>query len=72
MIAIVHFATLVVTTVFAAGAAVLFNWLLLQGAFHLMRPATAKRIYAPVRNELRRSKLVRGTGELARAFATHR
>ena len=66
MMAMMHFATLVITTVFAAGAAVLFNWMLLQGAFHLMRPATARRIASPVRSEL-----VRGTGELARAFATH-
>jgi hypothetical protein len=67
MIAMMHFATLVVTTVFAGGAAVLFNWLLLRAALHLMRPATARRIGSPVRNEL-----VRGTGELARAFAGQR
>jgi hypothetical protein len=43
MIAILHFTTLVITTVFAAGAAALVNWLLLRAAFQLMRPATADR-----------------------------
>ena len=65
MIAILHFVTLVVTTVFAGATAVLFNWMLLRGAFHLMRPATARRI--PVRSEL-----VRGTVQLTRAFAGQR
>ena len=65
MIAMLHFATLVVTTMFAAAAAVAFHWLLLRAAFLMMRPATARRI--PVRTEL-----VRGTAELARAFAAHR
>ena len=65
MIAMMHFATLVITTVFAAGVAVLFNWLMLRAAFELMRPATARRVTTV------RSELVRGTGELARAFAVH-
>jgi hypothetical protein len=43
MIAILHFTTLVITTVFAAGAAALVNWLLLRASFQLMRPATASR-----------------------------
>ena len=43
MIAILHFTTLVITTLFAAGAAALVNWLLLRATFHLMRPATAGR-----------------------------
>jgi len=43
MIAILHFTTLVITTVFAAGAAALVNWLLLRATFQLMRPATASR-----------------------------
>jgi hypothetical protein len=43
MLAILHFITLVVTTLFAAAAAALVNWLLLRGTFHLMRPATAER-----------------------------
>ena len=44
MIAIAHFAGLVVTTLFAAAAAVLMDWLLLRAMFQLMRPATAKAI----------------------------
>lgn len=43
MMAIVHFTTLVITTLFAAGAAALVNWLLLRATFQLMRPATAGR-----------------------------
>ncbi len=47
MIAMLHFATLVVTTLFAAAAAVAFNWMLLRAMFVLMRPATARRVNAP-------------------------
>jgi hypothetical protein len=65
MIAMLHFATLVVTTLFAAAAAVALDWLLLRAMFVLMRPATARRVNAP-------SRLVRGTAQLARAYATHR
>jgi hypothetical protein len=65
MIAMLHFATLVVTTLFAAAAALALDWLLLRAMFVLMRPATARRVNAP-------SQLVRGTAQLARAYATHR
>jgi len=65
MIAMLHFATLVVTTLFAAAAAAALDWLLLRAMFVLMRPATARRVNAP-------SQLVRGTAQLARAYATHR
>jgi hypothetical protein len=65
MIAMLHFATLVITTMFAVTAAVLFNWLLLRATFYLMRPATARRTAL-------RTDLVRGTAQLTRAFATHR
>jgi hypothetical protein len=65
MIAMLHFATLVVTTMFAAAAAVAFHWLLLRATLLIMRPATARRIAG-------RTALVRGTAELARAFAVHR
>ena len=41
MIAIAHFAGLVLTTMFAAAAAVLLDWLLLRAMFQLMRPAAA-------------------------------
>ena len=43
MMAILHFTTLVITMVFAAGAAALVNWLLLRATFQLMRPATSGR-----------------------------
>jgi hypothetical protein len=65
MIAMLHFATLVVTTMFAAAAAVAFHWLLLRATFLMMRPATARRIS-------NRTDLVRGTAQLARAFSVHR
>jgi len=65
MIATLQFATLVITTMFAAGAAVGLQWLFLKAAFLMMRPATARRI--PVRTEL-----TRGTAQLARAYATQR
>ena len=65
MIAMLHFATLVATTLFAAAAAVALDWLLLRAMFVLMRPATARRVNAP-------SQLVRGTAQLARAYAAQR
>ena len=65
MIAMLEFATLVIATVFAAAAAIMLNWLLLKAAFLMMRPATARRISA-------RTELVRGTGQLARAFASQK
>jgi hypothetical protein len=43
MIGALHFITLVITTMFAAAAAVGLNWLLLQGTFRLMRPAATLR-----------------------------
>jgi len=60
-----HFATLVVTTLFAAAAAVAFNALLLRAMFVLMRPATAGRVNAPTR-------LLRETAQLARVYASDR
>jgi hypothetical protein len=65
MIAILQFATLVVTTLFAAAAAVAFNWVLLRSMFVLMRPATVRRVPATAR-------LVRGTVQLAKAYAAQR
>jgi hypothetical protein len=65
MIAMLHFATLVIATMFAVLAAVLLHWLLLRATFHLMRPATARQTAS-------RADLVRGTVPLARAFAPHR
>lgn len=65
MIAMLHFATLVVTTMFAVTAAVAIDWMLLRAMFVLMHPATARRqaLAAP---------LARGTAQLARAFAAQR
>ncbi len=65
MIAMLQFATLVITTMFAAAAAVGLHWLFLQAAFLMMRPATARRIPA-------RTELVHGTVRLARALASQR
>jgi hypothetical protein len=65
MIATLHFATLVVATLFAAAAAVVFNGLLLRAMFVLMRPATARRVNS-------RTQLATGTTQLARAYASHR
>ena len=62
MIATLHFATLVITTIFAATAAVAFHWMLLRAMFVLMRPAAAKRTTTG-------THLVRGTAQLARAYA---
>lgn len=66
MIAIAHFLGLVVTTLFAAAAAVLLDWIFLRAMFQLMRPATAKRAVAPRSNFA--SELVHGTREIARQF----
>ncbi len=65
MIAMLNFAALIITTMFAAAAAVGLNWLFLRAAFLMMRPATAQRI--PLRTEL-----VRGTAQLARAYSATR
>ena len=63
MIAMAHFAGLVITTILAAAAAVLLDWLFLKAMFHLMRPATAKVAKTP---PTLRSELVNGTRELVR------
>ncbi len=68
MIAIAHFAGLLVTTLFAAGAAVLLDWIFLRAMFQLMRPATAKAVVSSRSNF--GSELVQGTRELARQFGT--
>jgi hypothetical protein len=65
MIAMLQFATLVITTLFAVAAAAGLHWLFLKAAFRIMRPATALRI--PVHTEL-----VRGTAQLARVYAAQR
>ncbi len=65
MIALLHFATLVLATIFAAAAAVALHWLFLQAAFVMMRPATAQRISLP-------AGLAHSTSQLARAFVSNR
>jgi hypothetical protein len=77
MIAALHFITLVVTTMFAAAAAVFVNWVLLRGAFLLMRPATAGRTAArSARNVSENTAtglhVVSGTVAVARAYAGRR
>ncbi len=66
MIAIAHFAGLVITTIFAASAAVLLDWILLRAMFQLMRPVTAKMAARP--RSTFGSELVHGTREIARHF----
>ena len=72
MIAMAHFAGLLITTIFAAAAAVLLDWLFLQAMFRLIRPA-AKTTSAKTTHDNRYSaafgsELVNGTRELARRF----
>ncbi len=73
MIAVAHFAGLVLTTIFAAAAAVLLDWLLLRAMFQLMRPATSKATSAEKAGPPRKAaattfgtELVQGTRELVR------
>lgn len=65
MIAMLQFATLVITTMFAVAAAAGLHWVCLKVAFLMMRPATARRIPA-------RTELARGTAQLARAYSATR
>ncbi len=65
MIAMLQLATLVITTMFAAAAAVALHWLFLRAAFLMMQPATARRIPA-------RTELARGTAQLAQAYSAPR
>ena len=67
MTGILQFTTLAAATIFATAAAIAFDWLLLCAAFHLMKPATARRVTVPVR-----TGLARGTMQLARAFDSRR
>ena len=65
MIAMLQFATFVITTTFAVAVAAGLHWVCLKAAFLMMRPATARRIPA-------RSELARGTAQLARAYSASR
>ena len=65
MITVLDFVILATATMFAVAAAAGLSWMFLRAAFALMYPATARRI--PQRTEL-----VRGTAQLARAYAANR
>jgi hypothetical protein len=65
MIATLHFATLVIATLLAGTAAVMFHWLLLRVAFHLMQPAAQRRTTVS-------TELATGTIQLVRALIPHR
>src|SRR5262249_4161335 len=71
MIGIAHFAGLVVTTVFAASAAVLLDWLLLRAMFQLMRPAVASAKGPSQKTASTRTPTTAyTTGAQAKAYAT--
>ncbi len=74
MIATLNLAGLVVATLFAAATAVACNWLLLRVALQLMQPAAVRKTLegAAAKRPTVRAELVRGTAELARAFAPNR
>jgi hypothetical protein len=65
MIAMLQFATLAITTMFAVAASAGLHWLCLEAAFLMMRPAAARRIPA-------RTDLARGTTRLVRAYSAQR
>jgi hypothetical protein len=65
MIPLLHFTTLVVATLLAVVAAVVFDWLLLRAAFQLMKPAAERRT-------LLHTELAHGTIQLVRALTPHR
>ena len=70
MIGLLHFSALVITTVFAAGAAALVNWLLLRATFQLMRPATAGQVSSGGSgNSAARLSLVPGIVQVTRVYA---
>jgi hypothetical protein len=62
MIALLSFTTLAVATILALAAGTAFQWLLLRVTCYLMQPATAQR-------RRTQPQLVRGTAQLARAYA---
>lgn len=81
MIAMLQFATLVLTTMFAVAAAAGLHWVCLKAAFRMMRPATARRIpferaQGPATalriNKPVRTELARGTAQLTRAYSATR
>jgi hypothetical protein len=67
MIDLLGFTTLAVATVFALAASTAFQWLVLKATCSLMKPAAAQRLPRPAA-----VRLIRGTGQLVRAYAPHR
>jgi hypothetical protein len=65
MIALLDITTLTLATLLALAAATAFHWLLLRAAFHLMRPATARRAVV-------RTGSAHETARWTRAYAAHR
>jgi hypothetical protein len=65
MFAMLQFALFSFTFVSAVAAAMTIHWLLLEATLLLMRPAAARKV-SP------QTELVRGTVQLARAYASHR
>jgi hypothetical protein len=65
MVALLSLVTLAVVTILALGAAAAMHWLLLRVALRLMQPASIRPVPA-------RPELVRGTMQLARAYAPRR
>src|SRR5260370_15277529 len=64
MIAVLQFATLGITTIFAAATAVALHWLFLRVAFLMLSAATARRMLVRAESE-------GGTTQLARNLASH-
>jgi hypothetical protein len=72
MIGMLHFATLVITTMLAAAAAVGLDWALLRLMFVLVRPATARRSAIRPQTSAGTVRLTSGAVRLARAYASQR
>jgi hypothetical protein len=72
MVGMLHFATLVVTTLLAVAAAVGLDWALLRLMFVLMRPATASHNATRTQTPAGTVRLASGAAQLARAYASHR
>jgi hypothetical protein len=66
MMEMMHFATLIFVTLFAAAAALALDWMLLRVMFVLMRPAVMRSVGTP------RPRLATGAAQLARAYAAQR
>jgi hypothetical protein len=65
MVEFLSLLTLALITILALGAAALLHWVLLRVALRLMQPASVRPVPA-------RPQLVRGTMDLARAYAPRR